>query len=268
MVGHAVPGVVGLQNLYGHFSLFQQFTDEDRNQILRLQRITRYFFLKELLEALLQYIQKIWSQAPHVHRNQRIHINSYTVCLCSICSLYDVLGLHNFRQIVLLIHLADTTSHTTIIRQRILQHKASHARLSAIHQILMDGLEAFLAIVIISIDDDKRSLDDLLRYKHSLTGSPRLCPAFWQSSRDIIDILESIVNSYIMRRANGGNAIADDFFELLLDILADDKYYMIETCLNCIMDGIIHDNVIGSVYRFQLFNSCSEATADSGCHDK
>ena len=43
------------------------------------------------------------------------------------------------------------------------------------------------------IDDDKRSLDDLLRCKHSLTGSPRLCPAFWQSSRDIIDILESIL---------------------------------------------------------------------------
>ena len=35
-----------------------------------------------------------------------------------------------------------------------------------------------------------------------------------------------------------------------------------------VLDGIIHDNVIGSVYRFQLFNSCSEATADSGCHDK
>ena len=81
----------------------------------------------------------------------------------------------------------------------------------------MDSLKAFLAIVIIRVDDDKRSLDDLLRCKHSLTGSPRLCPAFWQSSRDIIDILESIVNSYIMRRANGGNAIADNLFEFLLN---------------------------------------------------
>ena len=100
----------------------------------------------------------------------------------------------------------------------------------------MYGFETFLAVVIVRIDDDKRSLDDLLRCKHGLTGSPRLCPAFWQSSRDIIDILESIVNSYIMRRANGGNAITDDLFELFLDILADDKYYMIETRFNRIMD--------------------------------
>ena len=93
----------------------------------------------------------------------------------------------------------------------------------------MYGFETFLAVVIVCIDDDKRSLDDLLRCKHSLNGSPRLCPAFRQSSRDIVDILESVVHSYIMRRANRGNAVSDDFFKLLLGILADDKYHMIET---------------------------------------
>ena len=61
----------------------------------------------------------------------------------------------------------------------------------------MNSLEAFLAIVIICIDYNKRSLDDLLRCKDGLTGSPRFCPAFWQSSRDIVDILESVVYSYI-----------------------------------------------------------------------
>ena len=100
----------------------------------------------------------------------------------------------------------------------------------------MNGLETFFAIVIICIDHDERGLDDLLRCQHGLTGSPWLSTTFRQSSRDIVNILERIVHSYIMRRANGGNAIADNLFEFLLNILTDNKYYMIETSFNRIMD--------------------------------
>ena len=51
MVGHAVPGVVGLQNLHRHLALLQQLTDEDGDQILGFLRITRYFFLEKLFES-------------------------------------------------------------------------------------------------------------------------------------------------------------------------------------------------------------------------
>ena len=78
------------------------------------------------------------------------------------------------------------------------------------YQILMNGLEALLTVVIVCIDDNERSINHIFSSKHSLTGSPRFCTTFRQSSRDIVNILESIVNSYIMRRANGGNAITDD----------------------------------------------------------
>ena len=53
-------------------------------------------------------------------------------------------------------------------------------------------------IVIICIDDDERSFNYVLRCKHSLSGSPRLCTAFWKFSRNIADILESVVHSYIV----------------------------------------------------------------------
>lgn len=159
MVGHAVPGVDGLQNLHRYLALLQQLTDEDRDQILGFLRIAQYFFLEELLEAIFQHIQKIRSQSPHVHGNQRVYINNHTICLCSICGLDDVLSLYNFCQIILLIHLADATSHTTVIRQRVLQNETSYAGLAAIQKILMDGLEAFLAIVIVCVNDDERSLN-------------------------------------------------------------------------------------------------------------
>ena len=59
MVGHSVPGVVGFQNLHGYFTLLQQFTDEDRDQILGFLRIARNFLLEELFEALFQHIQEL-----------------------------------------------------------------------------------------------------------------------------------------------------------------------------------------------------------------
>ena len=57
VVGHAVPGIIGLQNLHGHLAFTQQFPNENRDQILCSQRIFRYFRLEELFEALLQEIR-------------------------------------------------------------------------------------------------------------------------------------------------------------------------------------------------------------------
>ena len=64
VVGHAVPGVVGLQNLHGRLAFTQQLPNENRDQILCSQRIFRYFRLEELFEALLQDIQEIRCQPP------------------------------------------------------------------------------------------------------------------------------------------------------------------------------------------------------------
>ena len=64
VVGHAVPGVISLQNLHGHLAFTQQFSNENRDQILCFQRIFRYFRLEKLLETLLQNIQEIRCQAP------------------------------------------------------------------------------------------------------------------------------------------------------------------------------------------------------------
>src|SRR5699024_2805366 len=140
----------------------------------------------------------------------------------------------------------------------VLQNETSHAGLAAIHQILMNRLEAFLSIVIICIDHNERSINHIFRCKDGLASPPRLSPAFRQSPRAVVDILESVVHSYTIRSANRGNAFSDDFFELLLDILSDDKYHKIEASLDCIMNRVIHDNMVRSIYRLQLLDSCSK----------
>ena len=59
-------------------------------------------------------------------------------------------------------------------------------------------------------------------------------------------ILESVVYSYIVSGANRGNTITDDLFEFFLDILADDKYYMVETSLNRIIFDFLKINALSS----------------------
>ena len=71
-----------------------------------------------------------------------------------------------------------------------------------------------------------------------------------------------------MRRADSFNTLTDNLFKLLLNILADNKYHMVETCFNGIMDGIVHDDMSSIIHRFQLLDSLSEAATDTGCHDK
>ena len=100
----------------------------------------------------------------------------------------------------------------------------------------MNSLEAFLAIVIICIDHNERSLNNLLRCKHGLTSSPRLCTAYWKFSRNIVDVLKSVIHGHVMGSIDCYNSVANDLFELFLDILTDNKYHMIEASLNRIMD--------------------------------
>ena len=129
-------------------------------------------------------------------------------------------------------------------------------------------LEAFLTIVIICIDHDERSVNHVLCCKHSLASSPRLCPIFRKSSRDIVDILKSVINGHIMLFTGLSDTVTNDFFEFLFDIFPDNKYNMSEACLDCIMDQGVHDDMIRCIYWLQLFDSYSKSATDSSHHNK
>jgi len=97
-------------------------------------------------------------------------------------------------------------------------------------------LETLFSIIIVCVDYDERSVNYTLCRKHGLTSSPRFCTTFRKFSRNIVDVLESIVYGYVMRRANSFNPVADDLFEFFFDILPNNKYYMVESSLNRIMN--------------------------------
>ena len=95
MVSHAVPGVVGIQNLHRHLGLLQQLPMNMGIRYSAFNGLLGTSFSKKLLETNFQHIQKIRSQAPHIHGYQRIHINNHTVCLYSGCGLHNILSFHS-----------------------------------------------------------------------------------------------------------------------------------------------------------------------------
>ena len=215
--------------------------------------------------------------------------------IASICSSHNVTvdyAFHNLSQIVLIIHLADATGHTAIIRQRVLQHKACHAGLSTIHQILMYGFETFLAVVIVCIDDDKRSLDnggvtrgickmddqnnltEVVETKNivkTATGAEvdgvavdvnsLVSMNMWGLTPEFLDVLEEGFKEFFEKEVPGNPLKAEYLIPIFIGELLEQgkmSVKVLKTSLDRIMDRVIHDDMSSIIHWLQLFDSCSK----------
>ena len=61
--------------------------------------------------------------------------------------------------------------------------------------------------------------------------------------------------------------VSDDLPEVFFNIPADDKHNFIESRLNGVVNGIVHDDMTGFVHLGQLLDPAPIAAADPGCHD-
>ena len=99
--------------------------------------------------------------------------------------------------------------------------------------------------------------------KHSLTGPlPTILYV------PLAEFLECIIHGYIIYCTDSFNTLTDHLFELFLDILTDNKYYMVEASLNCIMNRVIHDNMVRNINWLQLLDFRSKSTTDTSRNNK
>ena len=87
---------------------------------------------------------------------------------------------------------------------------------------VIDLYEAFLAVVIIGVDDCERSVDDIPCRKNCLACSPWLCAALREGEalRKIGALLKCIVNPVLFAGA-AFDVLFEDVFEVVLDYKAD-----------------------------------------------
>ena len=136
------------------------------------------------------------------------------------------------------------------------------------YQIIMYCTKSFFSVIIICIDHNKRSSQYIFCRQYCLTCTPWFCTSLRQNPRNIINVLKSIIYSYCIFSADSLDPIPDNLFKFLLNILTDDKNHLVESGLDCVMDRVIHDNVILLINRLQLFDTAAKSGTNTCCHDK
>ena len=119
------------------------------------------------------------------------------------------------------------------------------------------------SIVIVSIDDCERAMDDVPDGEDRMGGSPGLDTSFrnFKSFRKIVQFLKGVSNLHM-----SGNTVADLFTEDLFVFFLDDKYDLLKACLFCVVNGEVDDHMPFGIDRVDLFQAAVSAS-HSGCHD-
>ena len=145
----------------------------------------------------------------------------------------------------LLVIGADATSHRAILGQGVAHAESDHrililCPLGQIGQILAYLHEGIATVEIVTVDDTERLTDDILTHEYGMIGTPRLLPTLGnrKACGERIEALEAQLAGNLVL-VLGENLLA----ELLLEVLTDHPYYLAESCLNGIVDTIVHDGL-------------------------
>ena len=126
------------------------------------------------------------------------------------------------------------------------------------YQPVMQFYKRFFSIIIICINHSKSRINQRLRCQHCLSGSPWFRPSNRHLSRNIVDILKTILYINTLRGTNFFNSVPNYLSKIRLNIFSNNKNNLIKSCFNCIIDRVIHNHMPIIIHRSQLLNSFSE----------
>ena len=130
-------------------------------------------------------------------------------------------------------------------------------------QIVIHYLKSLHPIVIVGIDDSKRSINQILCGKDCMAGSPRFFAVFrnFKSCRQDVQLLKRIFYFH-----DFGNAIANCSTECFLDFMLDDKNDSPKSGAICVVKRIINNDFPIRTNRVNLLHS-SISAAHTCSHD-
>ena len=264
-----------LQYLHRRLACEHQLRKLCRKEILTLHLLT--VLIEPCREILDEDIQVLLRKTEHVHGNDGIAIDLDRISIAilahklSVRLLRDVVGLVDLMEIAALAHHADTPIDGAVIREGIPHDVTGHAHIEdrcilihGIYEIVMDQLESLTAVEVVRIDYSKRRVDEITYLNQCMRGTPRLLSALRHTValRQLIDLLEGILTLRDLL-----DTVADDLAEILLDVLTDDKHNLIKSGFQCIVDGIIHDDLTARSQLRQLFDTTAETGSQTCCHN-
>ena len=178
-------------------------------------------------------------------------------------------ALINFNQVPLFVCHANAARHMSVFSQCIFKPVPYHhiLILSVIFILCQKPVrhpECIASIIVVRIDDNKRSVHNPDTAHNSMTRSPGLHPSlrYFKPVRNIIQILKNIrcFNLFFNPVANGGT-------KALLVLSFDNKNNPFKACTNCVINRKIHNNVPIFIHRINLFQTAIAASHPCSHHN-
>ena len=173
----------------------------------------------------------------------------------------------NLGEIALGVVVADTAGDAPALGEGLVQFEADYGILSLGILVGMapvgSHFEGIFSIVVVAVDNDERTVDDILRHQHGMCGTPWLlalriqgetCRYLVQFLGDEDELQRSAVDALDIRilfRHKG--------FHVFEEVFAHDVHDLAEASLDGIVYGIINNGFTGGAEAVHLFESAIAA---------
>ena len=273
-IGDAIPFIGAAQHPDLCLALFDELCDDQRQEILALERVFGQILGQPACKALLGLIQKAFAEAPQVHAHRGIAGQVGPALAAVLGKVHAVLVRFNAGAFGHAVQGAVGVGHThaaghaAVLGDSVPEQVAYHAVviIAAVlvgGQVIIHHPEGLRAVIIIGIDDCKGAVDEVLCSQNGVAGAPWLDTALrhGEACGQLIQLLECVVHVH-----HFGHAVADGLFEGLLDLVLDDEDHGLKACTAGIVEGIIHDDLPVGAYRVDLLHAAVTA-AHASRHD-
>ena len=269
-IGHTEPLGGRVEHFAGSGAFGDELVDHQGDKELGLQVLHVLGVREELLEIFLAVLEIVGGEAPYVHGNGGILVESLPLALL-VLELDDTIhaqnlsALNHIGKVAIVVVRAYATSHRTVLAEGVTYAETYHGilvlgSLGQRAQELANLHEAVATVEVVAVDDAERLLDNVLTHEHSMIGAPRLLTTLGnrESCGQCVECLETELTLHLalVLRENLGA-------ELLFEILADNPYYLTKTCLNGVVDTIIHDGLAIGAQTVELLQATIAATHTS-----
>ena len=188
----------------------------------------------------------VWRKRPHVHRDrcvlrQRCLAVLFNKTNDTVFFANNLGSFNNLGKKTLFIRFAYTSCYGAGLGERVTNAITDHRILPFCPfdgtKIVCQYLEGFTSIIVIGIDNCKWLMNHIFAHEYGMIGSPRFLASFGycKSRRQIVQILKDEFNRDAVRVFEN-NLIA----KVLFEDTTDNKDYLTETCLDGIVDRVVH----------------------------
>ena len=211
----------------------------------------------------MQFLHHALGKSPEIHGHNGILRQlrpAFTVVFRigdAIFVVHDLRPLGDFFQESFVIKLTDAARHMTVFGNGVFQLITHHAVFVYVvilvsRQIIVDLHEGVRPIVIVGVDHNKRTVDQLSARQHRMCRPPWFLP-FFRYCKTLRDILQFLIGIFDLHES--ACTFIHHFPKNLPVLFLDNEYRSVESSHHGVVQREIKDDLSGVGYFVHLFQT-------------